>query len=59
MRLKPDGSLDLDWREQPSRKWELTKEQRDEELLNSILRNPDPYPHFTWSVKMLIRNIDF
>ena len=39
MRLKPDGTLDLDWREQPSRKWELTKEERDEELLNSILRN--------------------
>jgi hypothetical protein len=39
VRLKPDGTLDLDWREQPSRKWELTKEERDEELLNSILRN--------------------
>jgi hypothetical protein len=39
MRLKPDGTLDLDWREQPSRKWKLTKEERDEELLNSILRN--------------------
>jgi hypothetical protein len=39
MRLKPDGTLDLDWREQPSRKWGLTKEERDEELLNSILRN--------------------
>ena len=39
MRVKPDGTLDLDWREQPSRKWKLTKEERDEELLNSILRN--------------------
>jgi hypothetical protein len=39
MRLKPDGTLDLDWRKQPSRKWELTKEERDEELLNSILCN--------------------
>ncbi len=39
MRLKPDGTLDLDWRKQPSRLWELTKEERDEELLNSILRN--------------------
>jgi hypothetical protein len=28
MRLKPDGTLDLDWREQPLRKWELTKEER-------------------------------
>jgi hypothetical protein len=27
MRLKPDGSLDLDWREQPSRKWKLTKQR--------------------------------
>ena len=39
MRVKPDGTLDLDWREQPSRKWKLMKEERDEELLNSILRN--------------------
>jgi hypothetical protein len=39
MRLKPDGTLDLDWRKQPSRLWELTKEERDEELINSILRN--------------------
>ena len=39
MRLKPDGTLDLDWRKQPSRLWGLTKEERDEELLNSILRN--------------------
>ena len=39
MRLKPDGTLDLDWLKQPSRKWGLTKEERDEELLNSILRN--------------------
>ena len=39
MRLKPNGTLDLDWQKQPSRKWELTKEERDEELLNSILRN--------------------
>jgi hypothetical protein len=39
MRLKPDGTLDLDWQKQPSRKWGLTKEERDEELLNSILRN--------------------
>ena len=21
--------------------------------------NSDPYPHFTWPVKMLIRNVDF
>jgi hypothetical protein len=39
MRLKPDGTLDLDWQKQPSRLWGLTKEERDEELLNSILRN--------------------
>ena len=39
MRLKPDGTLALDWRKQPSRLWGLTKEERDEELLNSILRN--------------------
>ena len=39
MRLKPDGTLDLDWQKQPSRLWRLTKEERDEELLNSILRN--------------------
>ena len=39
MRLKPDGTLDLDWRKQSSRLWDLTKEERDEELLNSILRN--------------------
>jgi hypothetical protein len=35
MRLKPDGTLDLDWQKQPSRLWGLTKEERDEELLNS------------------------
>jgi len=39
MRLKLDGTLDLDWRKQPSRLWGLTKEERNEELLNSILRN--------------------
>ena len=44
MRLKPDGTLDFDWRKQPSCLWGLTKEERDEELLNSILRN---YPGLT------------
>jgi hypothetical protein len=39
VRLKEDGTLDLDWRKQPSRLRELTQKERDEELLNSILRN--------------------
>jgi hypothetical protein len=41
MRLKVDGSLDLDWRKpEPVKPWHLmTPEERDEELLNSILRN--------------------
>jgi hypothetical protein len=41
MRLKPDGTLDgLDhWKEPDSSNRRMTQEERDEELLNSILRN--------------------
>ena len=27
--------------------------------VHALIFKADPYPHFTWSVKMLIRNIDF
>jgi hypothetical protein len=39
MRMKPDGSLDLDWREVRRPWWKETEEEWNERLLNSILRN--------------------
>jgi hypothetical protein len=39
MRLKDDGSLDLDWREVRRPWWMKAPEERRADLLNSILRN--------------------
>jgi hypothetical protein len=44
MRLKPDGSLDLDWREARKPWWMKTVEQRKAELIATIRRN---HPHLT------------
>jgi hypothetical protein len=38
MRLKDDGSLDLDWRYTRIPWWKETEEEWNERLLNSILR---------------------
>jgi hypothetical protein len=40
VRLKDDGSLELDWRDPPAK----TPEQENEELLNDILRT---HPNLT------------
>jgi hypothetical protein len=39
VRLKDDGSLDLDWRYTRIPWWKETEEEWNERLLNSILRN--------------------
>jgi hypothetical protein len=39
MRLKDDGSLDLDWSYTRRPWWKQTAEEENEDLLNSILRN--------------------
>jgi hypothetical protein len=39
VRLKADGSLDLDWREVRRPWWMKAPEERRADLLNSILRN--------------------
>ena len=39
MRLKKDGSLDLDWREARRPWWKRTPEERRALLLEMILRN--------------------
>jgi hypothetical protein len=39
MRLKADGTLDLDWREQPAGKRWQTVAEREAELMEEILRN--------------------
>jgi hypothetical protein len=39
MRVKPDGSLDLDWREARRPWWAKTVAEREAELLDEILRN--------------------
>jgi hypothetical protein len=44
MRLKADGSLDLDWREARRPWWMKTVEQRKAELMATIRRN---YPNLT------------
>lgn len=37
MRMKPDGSLDLDWRSPPP--WERSPEQLREELIRELMRD--------------------
>ena len=44
MRVKPDESLDLDWREARRPWWMKTIEQRKAELMARIRRN---YPNLT------------
>jgi hypothetical protein len=44
VRLKPDGSLDLDWRETRRPWWMKTVEERKAQLLATILHN---HPNLT------------